>query len=121
MDKLYVSIVLIRINAEGKDIILTSTDFNNPSGSLLGLMTSILGVGAICATPFISMLGDRFGRRWGIWFGSAVMAVGGVIQGSSVHSKSLTHEGLSNLLFPSNAVAPQSECSSSLAFLLDLA
>ena len=110
MDKLYVSTVLIRINAEGKDIILTSTDFNNPSGSLLGLMTSIIGVGAICAT-----------RRWGIWFGSAVMAVGGVIQGSSVHSESLTYEGLSNLLFPSNAVAPQSECSSSLAFLLDLA
>ncbi|KAL2833968.1 general substrate transporter [Aspergillus pseudoustus] len=59
--------------------------FDNPSGSLLGLMTSILGVGAICGTPFISPLGDKFGRRWGIWFGSAVMAVGGAIQGASVH------------------------------------
>ncbi|KAL4885195.1 general substrate transporter [Aspergillus karnatakaensis] len=59
--------------------------FDNPSGSILGLMTSILSLGAICATPFISPLGDRFGRRWGIWFGSAVMAVGGVIQGTSVH------------------------------------
>lgn len=74
-----------------KDMTLTTTDFNNPSGSLLGLMTSIIGVGAICATPFISMLGDRFGRRWGIWFGSAVMAVGGIIQGASVHSELTPH------------------------------
>ncbi|KAL4874017.1 hypothetical protein BDV12DRAFT_191887 [Aspergillus spectabilis] len=59
--------------------------FDNPSGSILGLMTSILSLGAICATPFISPLGDRFGRRWGIWFGSAVMAVGGIIQGASIH------------------------------------
>ncbi|KAL3491547.1 general substrate transporter [Aspergillus germanicus] len=59
--------------------------FDSPSGSILGLMTSILSVGAICATPFISPLGDRFGRRWGIWFGSAVMAVGGALQGASVH------------------------------------
>jgi MFS family permease len=51
-------------------------------------MTSILSVGAVCATPFISPLGDRFGRRWGIWFGSAVMAVGGALQGASVHSES---------------------------------
>jgi MFS family permease len=63
-------------------------DFDNPSGSILGLMTSILSVGAICATPFISPLGDKFGRRWGIWFGSAVMAVGGALQGASVHSES---------------------------------
>ncbi|KAL3456426.1 general substrate transporter [Aspergillus heterothallicus] len=49
--------------------------FDNPSGSILGLMTAILSMGAICGTPFISALGDRFGRRWGIWFGSAVMAV----------------------------------------------
>ncbi|RDW74541.1 uncharacterized protein DSM5745_07203 [Aspergillus mulundensis] len=59
--------------------------FDNPSGALLGLMTSIIAVGAICATPLISLLGDRFGRRWGIWFGSAVMAVGGILQGASVH------------------------------------
>ncbi|KAL3476994.1 general substrate transporter [Aspergillus californicus] len=59
--------------------------FDNPSGSTLGLMTAILALGAVCATPFISSLGDRFGRRWGIWFGSAVMAVGGILQGASVH------------------------------------
>ncbi|GAB1212765.1 hypothetical protein ATERTT37_001912 [Aspergillus terreus] len=61
------------------------SDFNNPSGPILGVLTAILALGAICATPFISMVGDRWGRRMGIILGSAIMAVGGILQGSSVH------------------------------------
>lgn len=34
------------------------------------------------------MVGDRWGRRKGIMLGSAIMAVGGILQGASVHSKS---------------------------------
>ncbi|KAJ5644257.1 uncharacterized protein N7484_006764 [Penicillium longicatenatum] len=59
--------------------------FNYPSGSILGLLTAILSLGAICATPFISLVGDRWGRRKGILLGSAIMGIGGIIQGLSVH------------------------------------
>ncbi|GES58879.1 related to hexose transporter protein [Aspergillus terreus] len=59
--------------------------FNSPSGPILGVLTAILSLGAICATPFISMVGDRWGRRMGIILGSAIMAVGGILQGASVH------------------------------------
>ncbi|KAH7018177.1 uncharacterized protein B0I36DRAFT_297721 [Microdochium trichocladiopsis] len=39
----------------------------------------------IVATPFISIVGDRFGRRVGICTGAAIMLVGGIIQGASVN------------------------------------
>ncbi|KAL2871218.1 general substrate transporter [Aspergillus lucknowensis] len=59
--------------------------FQHPSGALLGVLTAILSLGAICATPFISMVGDRWGRRMGIILGSTIMAIGGIVQGASVH------------------------------------
>ncbi|CAI7653877.1 unnamed protein product [Penicillium bialowiezense] len=60
--------------------------FGDPNGSLLGLLTAILSLGAICGTPFISMVGDKYGRRKGLLLGSGIMAVGGIIQGASIHS-----------------------------------
>jgi MFS family permease len=63
-------------------------DFSKPRGALLGLLNAILALGCICGTPFISMVGDRWGRRMGIFFGSVIMAVGGIIQGVSVNSQS---------------------------------
>lgn len=60
-------------------------DFGKPRGSLLGILSAILPLGAVVATPFISVVGDRWGRRFGIFFGSAIMATGGIIQGASVH------------------------------------
>lgn len=62
------------------------SDFNNPDGALLGIMSAILPLGSICASPFVSWVGDRFGRRKGILLGSLIMATGGIIQGASVHS-----------------------------------
>lgn len=62
-------------------------DFGKPRGSLLGILSAMIPLGAICATPFISMVGDRHGRKKGIFLGSLIMAIGGLIQGSSVHSK----------------------------------
>lgn len=64
-----------------------STDFGNPHGPVLGLLAAVLSLGAICGTPFISFVGDRWGRRVGIIVGSAIMAIGGIIQGASVHGK----------------------------------
>lgn len=66
---------------------LSGSDFNKPRGSLLGIMSAILPLGCVLTTPFIPMVGDRWGRRAGIFVGSIIMAVGGIIQGTSVHSK----------------------------------
>ncbi|KAK7414939.1 hypothetical protein QQX98_006264 [Neonectria punicea] len=59
--------------------------FDSPRGSILGLLNAILGLGCIIATPFISVVGDRWGRRMGIFLGAVIMLIGGVIQGASVH------------------------------------
>ncbi|KAJ5704622.1 hypothetical protein N7536_000311 [Penicillium majusculum] len=59
--------------------------FNKPRGSLLGIMSAILPLGCVLTTPFISIVGDRWGRRTGIFVGSVIMAAGGIIQGTSVH------------------------------------
>lgn len=62
-------------------------DFNSPRGTILGLLNAILGLGCIVATPFISVVGDRWGRRMGIFVGAVIMFIGGIIQGACVHSK----------------------------------
>ncbi|CAG7921947.1 unnamed protein product [Penicillium olsonii] len=59
--------------------------FDKPRGSLLGIMSAILPLGCVLTTPFISIVGDRWGRRTGIFVGTVIMAVGGIIQGTSVH------------------------------------
>ncbi|KAJ9156094.1 General substrate transporter [Pleurostoma richardsiae] len=59
--------------------------FGNPEGSTLGILNAVLALGAICATPFISPVCDRWGRRMGIFVGAIIMLIGGVIQGASVH------------------------------------
>jgi MFS family permease len=53
----------------------------------LGIISAMIPLGAICATPLISTVGDRYGRKKGIFLGSLVMASGGIIQGASVHSE----------------------------------
>ncbi|KAH7336660.1 general substrate transporter [Rhexocercosporidium sp. MPI-PUGE-AT-0058] len=59
--------------------------FGKPRGAKLGILSAILPLGCVVASPFISFVGDRWGRRMGIFFGCSIMAVGGVIQGASVH------------------------------------
>lgn len=65
-------------------------DFDRPRGAILGILSAILSLGSISATPFISIVGDRHGRRRGIQLGCLIMLTGGVLQGASVHSKCLT-------------------------------
>lgn len=36
------------------------SDFNNPVGATLGILRAVLPLGACCATPSISKVGDRF-------------------------------------------------------------
>ncbi|KAJ4050974.1 hypothetical protein NW753_007579 [Fusarium oxysporum] len=59
--------------------------FGQPRGALLGIMSAILPLGCVVATPFISLVGDRWGRRMGIFVGAVIMIIGAVIQGASVH------------------------------------
>ncbi|KAF2269714.1 hexose transporter-like protein [Lojkania enalia] len=57
--------------------------FNNPSGSLLGIISAAYNLGAICALPFVPFVNDRFGRRVAIFFGSWVMVFGAFLQAFS--------------------------------------
>ncbi|RDW77612.1 hypothetical protein BP6252_05665 [Coleophoma cylindrospora] len=59
--------------------------FDKPRGATLGLMGAMPALGAVLATPFISPVGDKFGRRAGIFVGSLIMVIGGVLQSASVH------------------------------------
>jgi len=53
--------------------------------SLTGIVSASYSLGAILALPFIPAFNDRFGRRWSIFFGSAVSILGAIIQACSVH------------------------------------
>ncbi|CZT49711.1 related to transporter (major facilitator superfamily) [Rhynchosporium secalis] len=53
------------------------------SSSLTGIIGACYALGAICSLPFVPMFNQRFGRRWSIFFGSAVSIFGAVLQGAS--------------------------------------
>lgn len=54
--------------------------FNNPEGSLKGIISAAYSLGAILSLPFIGIINDRFGRRWSIFGGSCIMVIGAIIQ-----------------------------------------
>ncbi|KAJ4190377.1 hypothetical protein NW755_005518 [Fusarium falciforme] len=56
-------------------------DFDHPSGSVLGIVSTIQVIGGIAALPFAPMLADRLGRRYGILIGSLIILAGAGIQG----------------------------------------
>ncbi len=60
-------------------------DFDNPEGSLKGIIAAAYSLGAILSLPFIPIINDKFGRRWSIFGGSLVMVIGALIQGFSQH------------------------------------
>ncbi|KAK1255584.1 hypothetical protein MKX07_007843 [Trichoderma sp. CBMAI-0711] len=59
--------------------------FDNPQGSLKGIIAAAYSLGAILSLPFIPIVNDKFGRRWSIVGGSVIMIVGALIQGFSQH------------------------------------
>jgi sugar porter (SP) family MFS transporter len=59
--------------------------FGEPEGALKGIIAAAYSLGAILSLPFIPKINDKFGRRWSIFGGSAVMVIGALIQGFSVH------------------------------------
>ena len=63
------------------------SDFDHPTGSLNGIIAAAYSLGAILSLYFIPMVNDRWGRRWSIAGGSAVMVIGAIVQCLSVHGK----------------------------------
>jgi len=64
-------------------------DFNNPSGSRLGLFTAIQNIGGICALLFSSYAADLFGRRKGVCLGLLIVFLGTILQGRSLNKQAL--------------------------------
>ncbi len=62
-------------------------DFENPQGSLKGIIAAAYSLGAILSLPLVPIINNRFGRRWSIFGGSCVMLAGALIQGFSVHGE----------------------------------
>lgn len=52
---------------------------------MLGIMSAILPLGCVLASFFVPIVGDRWGRRVGIFVGSVIMAIGGIIQGTAIN------------------------------------
>lgn len=57
--------------------------FHNPRSAILGLLSAMYSLGAICSLPFVPILADRYGRKLSIAFGSVIMVIGAVLQGAS--------------------------------------
>ncbi|RKP31754.1 hypothetical protein METBISCDRAFT_22029 [Metschnikowia bicuspidata] len=54
--------------------------FNHPTASEIGLVISVLEIGAMVASLLVSRVLDRFGRKKTILLGTAVFIVGGTMQ-----------------------------------------
>ena len=61
--------------------------FNDPQGSAKGIISAAYSLGAVLSLPFIPYVNDRWGRRWSIFGGSAVMCVGAAIQCAAQNRK----------------------------------
>lgn len=55
--------------------------FGNPSRGMIGNMVSILEVGAFISSLMVGRLGEKWGRRRTIKYGSIVFVIGGLFQG----------------------------------------
>ncbi|USP81335.1 general substrate transporter [Curvularia clavata] len=57
--------------------------FGEPKGSTLGLFNAAYPIGGLCAIPFISIVSDRFGRRFGLACGATICLLGAAVQASA--------------------------------------
>lgn len=57
--------------------------FNNPQGSMLGLLGALYQIGSLVSIPIVPIIADRFGRKLPIAIGCCIMIVGAVIQGAA--------------------------------------
>ncbi|KAJ8502980.1 hypothetical protein ONZ45_g11257 [Pleurotus djamor] len=57
--------------------------FNNPSGSMLGLLNAIQHIGSLTGYPLSAFLADGLGRRMTVWIGAVLMVMGTIVQTAS--------------------------------------
>jgi MFS family permease len=60
--------------------LLKDTDFHNPDGSRQGLLNAIQSVGSVCSLPIAPNLADWIGRKYSIFIGSLIVALGAGLQ-----------------------------------------
>ena len=59
--------------------------FNDPKGSLLGVVNAAQSIGSVAALPFVPIMSDRLGRRWTLFSGAIVIIIASIIQAASVN------------------------------------
>ena len=59
--------------------------FGHPETYTLGLMSSMMAIGSICAIPFVPYAADLLGRRTGVLIGCIIMVLGVVLQTISIN------------------------------------
>ena len=64
-----------------------NTYFDNPNGSILGVLTAAFNIGAVLALPVVPYCNDRWGRKFCVVFGSILTTIGAILQGASVNSE----------------------------------
>lgn len=79
MDQLYV--IMLTFRREASLTNNASIDFDNPQGSLKGIIAAAYPLGAILSLPIIPIINDRLGRRWSIFIGSFIMVIASLVQG----------------------------------------
>ncbi|KAJ8518835.1 hypothetical protein ONZ45_g4155 [Pleurotus djamor] len=57
--------------------------FNNPGGSMLGLLNAIQNIGCLAAYPFSPYISDGLGRRTSVFLGATIMCIATVLQTAS--------------------------------------
>ncbi len=59
--------------------------FNNPSGSVLGVVNAAQSIGSVAILPVVGFLSDRIGRRWTLLSGIITIIVASAIQAASIN------------------------------------
>ncbi|KAL4959797.1 general substrate transporter [Aspergillus stella-maris] len=58
--------------------------FDNPTGSILGVVNAAQSIGSVISLPVVGMLSDKIGRRWTLLSGAVVIIIASIIQAASV-------------------------------------
>ncbi|KAL5335206.1 general substrate transporter [Aspergillus crustosus] len=59
--------------------------FNNPTGSVLGVVNAAQSIGSVISLPVVGIMSDRIGRRLTLLCGAIVIIIASIIQAASVH------------------------------------
>ncbi|RDW92962.1 uncharacterized protein DSM5745_00284 [Aspergillus mulundensis] len=60
------------------------TYFDNPTGSILGVVNAAQSIGSVISLPVVGILSDKIGRRWTLLSGAIVIIIASAIQAASV-------------------------------------